>query len=136
MFLFSRMRHAPWSRSRRWAASATRFARAAAAPPPQIADVALPPATPSEADAKRLLASCGIPVAEEFATADADAAAAAVRQDRLPRRHEDPVPDIQHKTEIGGVVLGVADAVAVRANLRSSDGAGAQGASVGLASKA
>jgi acetate---CoA ligase (ADP-forming) len=92
------------------------FARAAAAPPPQIADVALPPATPSEADAKRLLASCGIPVAEEFASADADAAAAAADRIGYPVVMKILSPDIQHKTEIGGVVLGVADAAAVRAN--------------------
>jgi acetate---CoA ligase (ADP-forming) len=77
--------------------------------------VALPVATPSEAEAKRLLAAAGIPAAPERACADAGAAVAAAEAFGYPVVLKILSPDILHKSEIGGVLLGVAGADAVRA---------------------
>jgi len=91
------------------------FARASDGPPPQVPHVALPAATPGEAEAKRLLAQAGIDSAPEAACATADDAVQAAA------RFGDPVvmkilsPDIVHKSEIGGVLLNIAGANAVRA---------------------
>ena len=96
-----------------------RFGRAfAAAPdpaPPAANPVALPAVTPDEAGAKRLLTSAGIASAPEAACADADAAVAAAERLGFPVVMKILSPDILHKSEIGGVLLGVADAGAVRA---------------------
>ncbi len=90
------------------------FARAAAAPP-ALPAVALPDAAPSEAEAKRILAAAGIPAVPEEACADADAAVAAARRIGFPVVMKILSPDILHKSEIGGVLLGLADEAAVRA---------------------
>jgi hypothetical protein len=83
-----------------------------------------------EADAKRLLASCGIPVAEEFATADADAAAAACRQDRLPVVMKILSPTSSTRPRSVAGAWGGRCGRGAR-QFRSSGGAAAQGASVG-----
>ncbi|MGE0312263.1 MAG: acetate--CoA ligase family protein [Lautropia sp.] len=92
----------------------------AAAPPPSPAAAlpALPYRAPNEVAAKALLARAGIAVApERLCTSPDDAVAAA---DALGIAAGQPVvmkivsPDILHKTEIGGVVLDVRDASAVR----------------------
>lgn len=92
------------------------FARGPALPAPQVPDFVLPEETPTEAEAKRLLAECGIPVAEEFACATADSAVEAAEKLGYPVVMKILSPDILHKTEIGGVVLGVGDAASVREN--------------------
>ncbi len=73
-----------------------------------------PDATPSEAEAKRLLASGGIVAAPEQACASAEEAAAAAASLGFPVVLKILSPDILHKSEIGGVLLGVPDAAAVR----------------------
>ncbi len=91
------------------------FAAVPGAPPAEIGPVALPATTPDEAGAKRLLATAGIASAPERACADADAAVAAAEAIGYPVVLKILSPDIVHKSEIGGVLLGVADAQAVRA---------------------
>ncbi len=92
-------------------AQARRGEDAPALPPPAPA-----PAAPlNEYQAKRLLADAGLPVAPETLAADADTAAAAVDALDRPAVLKIVSPDIQHKTEIGGVVLDVRGGVAARA---------------------
>jgi acetate---CoA ligase (ADP-forming) len=90
------------------------FARAPLQTAPVVAAPALPNRTPSEADAKQLLAAAGIPSAPERACATAEAAAAAAREIGFPVVMKILSPDILHKSEIGGVLLDVADEAAVR----------------------
>ena len=85
------------------------------APPPAVPPVPLPPATPNEAEAKRLLAEAGIPAVPEAACATAAAATAAADRLGYPVVLKILSPDIPHKSEIGGVILGVPDAAAVTA---------------------
>ena len=82
---------------------------------PEGGPLALPPGPLSEAQAKQLLADHGIAVAPEQACADADAAVRAARALGWPVVLKILSPDIAHKTEIGGVLLGLADEDAVRA---------------------
>ena len=82
--------------------------------PPRIAPVTLPAATPSEAEAKRLLAASGIQSAPEQACASAAEAVAAAERFGFPVVMKILSPDIVHKSEIGGVLLGIADPAAVR----------------------
>lgn len=95
-----------------------RFGRAFAAPAAQAAPVVsapgLPARTPSEAEAKRLLAAAGIASAPECACATAEAAVAAARDIGFPVVLKILSPDILHKSEIGGVLLDVADEAGVR----------------------
>jgi succinyl-CoA synthetase beta subunit len=86
-----------------------------------------PPVTPSasrpkstirpgmnEHEAKRLLAAWGIPVLDERLVRSADEAVAAFHALGGPVVLKIASPDILHKTEIGGVLLNLADAEAVR----------------------
>jgi acyl-CoA synthetase (NDP forming) len=91
------------------------FAAPAPASPPTVPPSTLPAATPDEAGAKRLLAEAGITGVPERAAATADAAVAAAEALGYPVVLKILSPDIPHKTEIGGVLLGVSDAAAVRA---------------------
>jgi acyl-CoA synthetase (NDP forming) len=91
------------------------FARPPAAPPPRVPPVALPAATPDEATAKRLLQAAGIAAVPERVCADADAAVAAAAELGWPVVLKIVSPDILHKSEIGGVLLDIGDAGAVRA---------------------
>jgi acyl-CoA synthetase (NDP forming) len=84
---------------------------AAAVPLPQVA---LPAQTPSEAVAKALLDQAGIPAVPEHAAADADTAVAAALQIGFPVVLKILSPDILHKSEIGGVLLDIGSAEAVR----------------------
>ena len=70
--------------------------------------------TPSEAEAKRLLAAAGIQSAPEQACDSAEEAVAAAELFGFPVVMKILSPDILHKSEIGGVLLNVADAAAVR----------------------
>jgi acyl-CoA synthetase (NDP forming) len=90
------------------------FARPPGAPPPVVPQVALPAATPTEAVAKTLLAQAGIDSAPEAACTTADEAAAVADRFGYPVVLKILSPDILHKSEIGGVLLNVADAAAVR----------------------
>ncbi|WP_428532046.1 acetate--CoA ligase family protein [Rhodopila sp.] len=82
---------------------------------PAVAPVTLPPVTPSEAEAKRLLGAAGIASAPEAACVTADEAVSAAERVGFPVVMKILSPDIMHKSEIGGVLLDVADAQAVRA---------------------
>ncbi|WP_027284808.1 acetate--CoA ligase family protein [Rubritepida flocculans] len=89
------------------------FAAAPAAPPPLPA-IALPAEAPSEAEAKRILAEAGIPAVPERACPAVETAVAAAREFGFPVVMKILSPDILHKSEIGGVLLDVADEAAVR----------------------
>jgi acyl-CoA synthetase (NDP forming) len=95
-----------------------RFGVSFAAPPgiapPVVHPVTLPDATPSEAEAKRLLASAGITSAPEQACSSVEEAVAAAELFSFPVVMKILSPDILHKSEIGGVLLGVATDAAVR----------------------
>lgn len=82
--------------------------------PPVVADVTLPAVMPSEVEAKRLLASAGIASVPEQGCASAEEATAAAERLGFPVVMKVLSPDILHKSEIGGVLLGVRDAASVR----------------------
>ena len=90
------------------------FAKPAGAPAPSVPAVTLPAVTPTEAEAKRLLATAGIASAPEAACADVEAAVAAAGRFGYPVVMKILSPDIMHKSEIGGVLLDVSDAGGVR----------------------
>ena len=90
------------------------FAKPAGAPAPSVPPVTLPAVTPTEAEAKRLLATAGIASAPEAECIDADAAVAAADRFGFPVVMKILSPDILHKSEIGGVLLDVSDAAGVR----------------------
>lgn len=83
-------------------------------PAPRLPPVSLPDTTPSEAEAKRLLAAAGVPAVPEMACADAEAAVLAARRFGFPVVMKILSPDILHKSEIGGVLLNIADEAALR----------------------
>ena len=91
------------------------FAEPPALPPPVVEVADLPVATPDEAGAKQILAAAGIQSAPEQACADVESAVAAAEAIGYPVVLKILSPDIIHKSEIGGVILDVADADAVRA---------------------
>ncbi len=72
-------------------------------------------AEPGEFGAKRFLAHFGIPVVEERLVRSADEAVGAAEQLGYPVAVKVHSPRITHKTEAGGVRLGVADSTGVRA---------------------
>jgi acetate---CoA ligase (ADP-forming) len=82
---------------------------------PLLPAVALPAQTPNEAEAKRLLAEAGIPVVPERVAVTAEEAVAAAEALGYPVVMKILSPDILHKSEIGGVLLGLGDAAAARA---------------------
>ncbi len=90
------------------------FAGQAPDPAPVVAPMTLPASNPSEAEAKRLLAVAGIASAPEAACATVDRAVAAAQQFGFPVVMKILSPDILHKSEIGGVLLDIADTAAVR----------------------
>lgn len=90
------------------------FARPEPLPAPAVPPLSLPDATPSEAEAKRLLQEAGIACVPETICTTADEAVASAETFGFPVVMKIVSPDILHKTEIGGVMLGVADAAAVR----------------------
>jgi acyl-CoA synthetase (NDP forming) len=89
----------------------------AAAAPEEIVvpQVKLPTTTPTEAEGKRILARAGIPAVPEKACGSVDEAVAAAESFGYPVVAKILSPDILHKSEIGGVLLDLADADAVRA---------------------
>lgn len=92
------------------------FARGRPDAPPVLPEGALAaPATPvAEHEAKRVLASVGIPVIREQLATSADEAVAAWREISGPVVMKIASADIPHKTEIGGVLLNLDDEAAVR----------------------
>jgi acyl-CoA synthetase (NDP forming) len=90
------------------------FAKTAPIAPRHGGDIVLPSSTPNEVDAKRLLASAGIACVPERLCATPDAAVQAAGAFGYPVVLKIVSPDILHKTEIGGVLLGIADDSAVR----------------------
>ncbi|MGJ7544565.1 acetate--CoA ligase family protein [Variovorax sp. LT1R16] len=93
----------------RWAALRT----AARAASPHDAMPTLPPKL-NEHDTKSLLARYGVPSLPEQVCADADAAVRAAQQLGWPVALKILSADIAHKTEAGGVRLGLADAASLR----------------------
>lgn len=91
------------------------FARKPGQKPPAVPAIALPAATPTEAEAKRLLGQAGIKAAPEQVCATPEEAAKAAAGFGYPVVMKIVSPDILHKTEIGGVLLDVADEAAVKA---------------------
>ncbi|TPG56970.1 CoA-binding protein [Roseomonas nepalensis] len=95
-----------------------RFGAAFARPPRAavpLPTVTLPAEAPDEAGAKRLLEEAGLPAVPEAATAGVEEAVEAARRIGFPVVMKLLSPDILHKSEVGGVLLGVADEAAVRA---------------------
>ena len=90
------------------------FAAGPGLPPPSVPAVPLPAASPSEAEAKRMLAAAGIAAAPERACATEEEAVAAAQALGFPVVLKILSPDIVHKSEIGGVLLDVRDAASVR----------------------
>ena len=91
------------------------FAKPAGLPAPIVGPVQLPASNPSEAAAKQLLASAGIASAPEEVCTTIDAAVRAAEKIGFPVVMKIVSPDILHKSEIGGVLLDIADANGVRA---------------------
>ncbi|HKC44462.1 MAG TPA: acetate--CoA ligase family protein [Burkholderiales bacterium] len=84
-------------------------ARASAPPDPCAEDFpAIPDHPTDEVEAKRILAAAGIPVIAEALVASPEEAAAAAARLEFPVAMKIVSPEIAHKTEIGGVLLGVA----------------------------
>ena len=91
------------------------YAKAQPSPPPSLAEpVAVPAAMPNEVEAKRILAKAGIPVVDERLATVADEAAMAAAEIGFPVAMKLVSTDIVHKSEIGGVLLDVADEAAAR----------------------
>ena len=71
--------------------------------------------TGTEDEAKRLLAAAGVPVLPERLVRSAQEAAAAADELGYPVALKVVSPNVLHKTDVGGVELGVADAAGARA---------------------
>jgi acyl-CoA synthetase (NDP forming) len=83
-------------------------------PPPTKAAPLNPAQLADEVGAKRALAEAGIPVPRERLVRDADEAVTAAEALGFPVVLKIVSPDIAHKTEFGGVALGLGTAQAVR----------------------
>ena len=90
------------------------FAAAKPSLPPEVVKIALPGRTPNEAEAKILLEKAGIAIVPERGCATVAEAVAAADAFGYPVVLKILSPDILHKSEIGGVRLGVANADDVR----------------------
>jgi acetate---CoA ligase (ADP-forming) len=82
---------------------------------PSVADARPLPAIATEAEAKACLAAAGLPVPPEHACADRASAMRAAAGIGFPVVAKILSADIPHKTEVGGVMLKLADAAAVGA---------------------
>lgn len=85
-------------------------------PPPPLPTGAVPPPARAvnEVDAKAILASAGIPVVAERVAADGDAATREAAALGYPVVLKIASADIAHKSEIGGVIVGLRDESQVR----------------------
>jgi acyl-CoA synthetase (NDP forming) len=72
------------------------------------------PSTPGEAEALRFLRDAGIPVVAARLCADPDQAAAIFQESAGPVVLKISSPDVAHKSEIGGVVVGVTNEADLR----------------------
>lgn len=90
------------------------FERKEGGAPPDLPMVELPGRDPNEAQAKRLLSGAGIDCAPERECDSADAAVQAAQALGFPVVMKILSPDIVHKSEVGGVLLGINDLQAVR----------------------
>ncbi len=90
------------------------FAREPGLPAPTLPAVSLPGSNPNEAQAKALLAASGIGCAPESVVTSVDDAISAAERFGYPVVMKIVSPDILHKSEIGGVLLDIGDARAVR----------------------
>ena len=97
------------------ASFAEAFSRPADAPVTMVATLLLPPGAQSEPQALATLASAGISIAAHQVVQSADEAVAVAGALTGPVVLKIVSPDITHKSDIGGVALGLADADAVRA---------------------
>ncbi len=86
------------------------FAKGASDPPEPLTSAALPPGPLGEREAKAVLAAAGLKVIEDRLATNPTEAVAAARTLGEPLALKIASPDIQHKTEIGGVALNVAEA--------------------------
>jgi acetate---CoA ligase (ADP-forming) len=103
----------------RFAQEAAR-ARRSSAPPALPGSAIAPPARAiNEVDAKRVLASAGIPVVAERVAASEDEAARCAAELGYPAVLKIASADIAHKSEIGGVLLGLQDEAQVREGFRT-----------------
>lgn len=91
------------------------FAAAEADPPPSLPRIPLPASSPNEAAAKQLLGAAGIPSVPERVAKSARDAAMAAEALGFPVVLKILSPDIVHKSDVGGVALGVRDAREARA---------------------
>lgn len=106
-----------------WHARRRDAAREAGTAPPEIAsatkiwrprlEAARAPLPPR--DAEQLLADAGLPIAKSAFIASADEAAAAAKMLGYPVALKTAAPDLLHKTEAGGVKLGIDDEAGLRA---------------------
>ena len=69
----------------------------------------------TEIESKQVLAAAGIPVAEATLAASADEAVRAAAKAGYPAVLKIVSPDVTHKSDVGGVKVGLADEAAVRA---------------------
>ena len=83
--------------------------------PPPVLGIALEARAVGEAEAKAILARAGIEVPPEEVASDPAGAAEAAARVGFPVALKVVSPDLPHKTEVGGVALGLADARAVEA---------------------
>lgn len=92
------------------------FDRGAPQTPPALPDTAapVPEKQVSEFAAKSILSRAGLPVTRDVLAATADEAVNAWEKSGGPVVLKIVSPDILHKTEIGGVLIGINDADAVR----------------------
>ena len=89
------------------------FDRPAAAPAPPSTAAPLPPAPIGEADARRVFAEAGLPVIESRRCRTAREAVQAAEAFGFPAALKIASPDIVHKSDAGGVALGLGSAAAV-----------------------
>ncbi len=99
------------------------WSRAVTSPPPDVMTVpplggavatALRGGNLGEVEAKGVLRTIGLPVVRGEAAGDADSAVAAARRIGFPVVLKIDSPDVLHKTDLGGVALGLASEAAVR----------------------
>lgn len=95
-------------------------ARNRSAPPRLPASALAPPRhAVNEVEAKAVLASAGIPVVRELVASSEDAAARCAAKIGYPVVLKIASADIPHKSEIGGVIVGVQDEAGLRAAFRT-----------------
>jgi acetate---CoA ligase (ADP-forming) len=97
------------------AAIAEHHARGLPPVPPAPAALTVPPRTLTEPEGLALLAQAGVRTVAHRVVQDADAAVAAAEALGYPVVLKIVSPDITHKSDVGGVALGLRDAAAVRA---------------------